>query len=490
MRLLFIVLVFASFGAQAQMNVRDFGARGDGQADDYPAIQRAIDSAVKTHGRVYIPRGRYRISRPLVVALWTGKAYSTCSIEITGDSRMWDMRNQSVIIADFTDGFALGLHLNKGSIIRGIEVQGKYEMKYDLRTHYITELEDYNADPGCRDSRYSPYAGIVIDPFRPDLPPDGGYPSLQAYYRGTNSKSGSTGIRIEDVTTDKFVVGIIIAPNGFTLNADIITLQNIRIGATKVGFAGCQAQEKQNRLINIGAWGPCHTLFAWGIYGQGHPGHYYIEGVNAAGSVRQVVHRASQDWFPLYMTNIFAERIFRVGYWEGYAGDALSNAVFNFMDVRDVPAYPNNHLQSNSNTPCIAISNVTMMYYGQFQKPVLLRGQFKLQNAPNRLSYAPAVHGYRYNAKKPDSLLTQLENLIVKFYDSAGNRKLRISAGGLTPGEFVVFAQGSNDDIVGMGEVQQSGKTGTVIQYCSPGLKNNTAYRLLRYRPWSKIGPK
>ena len=43
-------------------NVRDFGARGDGQSDDTQAIQHAV---LKGDGRVFFPRGDYLITRPI-----------------------------------------------------------------------------------------------------------------------------------------------------------------------------------------------------------------------------------------------------------------------------------------------------------------------------------------------------------------------------------------------------------------------------------------
>jgi hypothetical protein len=52
--------------------VRDFGAVGDGKADDTAAIQAAVDARI---GEVRLPRGTYRITRPIVVELdkvgWT-----------------------------------------------------------------------------------------------------------------------------------------------------------------------------------------------------------------------------------------------------------------------------------------------------------------------------------------------------------------------------------------------------------------------------------
>lgn len=47
------------------VNVLDFGAKGDGSADDAPAIQAAIDAA--STGAVLLPKGRYRIGTVLSV---------------------------------------------------------------------------------------------------------------------------------------------------------------------------------------------------------------------------------------------------------------------------------------------------------------------------------------------------------------------------------------------------------------------------------------
>ena len=51
---------------------QNFGAQGDGMADDSDALQRAIDRAQETvhHGIVFVPEGRYRLSRTIHV--WAG----------------------------------------------------------------------------------------------------------------------------------------------------------------------------------------------------------------------------------------------------------------------------------------------------------------------------------------------------------------------------------------------------------------------------------
>ena len=52
--------------APATRTVREFGAVGDGQADDTVAFQKAVDAGV---GDLWLPRGRYRLTRPVVIDL-------------------------------------------------------------------------------------------------------------------------------------------------------------------------------------------------------------------------------------------------------------------------------------------------------------------------------------------------------------------------------------------------------------------------------------
>ena len=60
-------------------NVREFGAKGDGETDDYQAIQSAIDSQRTTGGTVFFPTGTYLISQAL-------KVYSKQTVNLNGST--------------------------------------------------------------------------------------------------------------------------------------------------------------------------------------------------------------------------------------------------------------------------------------------------------------------------------------------------------------------------------------------------------------------
>lgn len=46
--------------------IRDFGAVGDGKADDTNALQKAVDARI---GVVHLPSGVYRLTKPVVIDL-------------------------------------------------------------------------------------------------------------------------------------------------------------------------------------------------------------------------------------------------------------------------------------------------------------------------------------------------------------------------------------------------------------------------------------
>lgn len=129
-RAILSALLTLSLCAGAQLNVRDFGAKGDGQTDDFPALQRVLDKAAEHWSRdaemhacgerlrdrrelrkqcfvaeeIFLPRGTYRISRAL-----------TCqsSLILRGEKG-------AVIECADPDGLALYLELAYRCSIRGI----------------------------------------------------------------------------------------------------------------------------------------------------------------------------------------------------------------------------------------------------------------------------------------------------------------------------------------------------------------------------------
>ena len=49
------------------VNVMEYGALGNGKADDTPAVQKALDAAVNRGGICFLPAGSYRLEGSLTV---------------------------------------------------------------------------------------------------------------------------------------------------------------------------------------------------------------------------------------------------------------------------------------------------------------------------------------------------------------------------------------------------------------------------------------
>lgn len=66
-------------------NVRDFGAIGDGNADDTKALQSAIDHAFATGTNCYLPGGTYRITETIVIGSTFGGGNNRAGWRLFGD---------------------------------------------------------------------------------------------------------------------------------------------------------------------------------------------------------------------------------------------------------------------------------------------------------------------------------------------------------------------------------------------------------------------
>lgn len=429
------------------------------QNKDYRYLQAQIDSCVYNGiPNLFIGYGKFNTDLPLIAAKWDSiqGRYVPFTLHIYGGSSMWDVGGISQITYTGKDGFAFGMQLCKGCSIKGINFQGRYQSpKMTDKEFFQSSFETYG-DTSCRDAQYSPHAAVVIDPFGPNVPPDGGYPKLRDYYRGKGA-GGSTGITIDNCTFNNFTVGLIFSPNGQTANCELMTVSNIRIYNTKSGIVGCQAQEKNNYLSNINCWGRTHTLFVWGPYGNGTPGMYSIDRVQIAGGVVRLVRRMSGGYFPLNISGVNAEMLGSIGEWMSLVGDRLTNSAIGFAGPEITGCFPAyGHIYGQSNNPSgMSIDNSIIRYYGK-PYPVLLNGEYVLNN--NQFEQAPKK-GYRGTGTK------------IGFSD---NLKLTVPQ---PPGTIVTYHNAGSWIYEGMGMV---GPDSINIIYSSPNIKPGKNYGLMK----------
>lgn len=102
----------ASAATASSFNVMEYGAKGNGTADDAPAIQRALDAAGRVGGTVTVPAGTYRTRTALRM----------------GDNTTLDLHAQATLLRDFNvqgpEGATIRNTAQGGAGNRGLTVRG------------------------------------------------------------------------------------------------------------------------------------------------------------------------------------------------------------------------------------------------------------------------------------------------------------------------------------------------------------------------------
>lgn len=325
----------------------DFSARWFGAdsklKDNSAALQKSINTIIEntnTLRNLYIPKGTYNFNKSLTIAYIYKGQYSGSTIHVYGATSFWDCCTGTTLKYTGTDGFALGLQCNKGTEINNLAITGQFKAPAGADAEYYNiPFEKYKDASGrCGDM----YAGIVID------------------YDGSKNVSGSTGVKIHDVSVGNFSFDYMVSPNGKTFNADILIFENIRCGDARVGFASGQAQEKGNVIRGIYSWGSIHTLVSIGKYGKSQAGNYLIDGGNIAGRCVRLFDISQSGWYSTTIANIYAESIASVGNISSGIPNGISNCTFHFV----FPTVIGRQTLFNSNTDKTKFTNCIFRYYG------------------------------------------------------------------------------------------------------------------------------
>lgn len=327
------------------LNVMDFGAQPGG-FDNSDAFQAASDYMIQTPGAgstLYIPAGQFFISRPWILQKVSGTMWEFFTITIQGacDAKSGAAGYITEIIPTFTNGFAIGVQFGRGIVINNVSITGKYKFPNYINNYNIgTTLYSAWNDGSVEDKKYAPYAGICIDPFcdPSQLTEEQGYTGMRAQYLSNNQRGGTSGMWIQNCAIHNFVVGIMLTPNPFTQNDEMINIIDDCIDGVKVCIAIGQDQSKEIHIDRLKVWASTYTILDGLRYGTGGaPCSVIINGMNVAGNVNQLFN-ISAGRFPLSASSIYAESLFRIGYVYGAAGVNFQDFQIDILTGAGMPA--------------------------------------------------------------------------------------------------------------------------------------------------------
>jgi len=203
------------------INVWDYGAKGDGSTDDVIALQAAIDAAELVNGTVYLPPGTYMISDTLVISSHitfrgAGHGYNTPAAAKATTIIQKSVDNLGILVSDGADYTVLenfmlysalgsattnGIEIGQASnatngvsyaVLRNILVRGCYD-GVDVRQGNVGLMDNVIAIGNYRH-------GIAIDSDRPDTVINTNAWTLLHCIGGSNAGDGLSIVDGKDIT--------------------------------------------------------------------------------------------------------------------------------------------------------------------------------------------------------------------------------------------------------------------------------------------------
>lgn len=243
-------------------------------ADNWKALQMAVNACVNQMN-LFIPRGNYKFSKPLLIYHLSGKQYIGATVNMYGEADTF--YDGTTLTYTGLTSCAVGFQYAKGGSFHNLKLQGQFVSPANKGPAYYNLAFNQFNDVTKRCAKG--YSGIVID------------------YDGKLNTGGTSGLNVHDVWVTGFDVLINISPNGATFNADVLNFTNIRLGNGRCGIQSGQAQEKGNIINNVVAWDNLHTLMTIGNAGKYQGGNYVINGGNVAGSCIRLFNINERGWF-------------------------------------------------------------------------------------------------------------------------------------------------------------------------------------------------
>ena len=299
------------------VNVKDFGAVGDGTADDTAAIQAAVDYALANNKvKVYVPPGIYKTTDTIHIGYGVG--YSTVSLEGDGG---YDTTGITDIRATFVDRPIINIQGGRKAGVRKLWLSGygsfttpwnvSLAAAADPASYVITDAKDDVNAPSC---------AVCIDGYSGTTPANPyPRPAYPAYLGGSIPAEGSEYGRnyssdcfVEDCLLRNTLIGICVQPNS-NGNGDFMKFTNTVFNGHKVGISignsNARSTDYSNCNFNI-----THTLIDSMSYYKSSFGNYAGNLANIHANQCWRIFNVSLDWaVSATVTGFYCENMNSIG---------------------------------------------------------------------------------------------------------------------------------------------------------------------------------
>jgi len=207
----------------APINVLDYGAVGDGVANDTAAIQAAITYAegLTKPGAVYLPRGTYKITSPLTI---------TKGIQFAGDgieSTSIRVSTSITVISVALSGGAVGCMI-ADMTLQNVQTAGTATAGAGIRLQnssycVISNVRTTNCYDGVwsTNSNFGRFLGLVVNGFvGAGIRLDSGFDSRFYDFTISGNSIGSSAIRITGFNDEHMFIGGVCSSSTYALNVD------------------------------------------------------------------------------------------------------------------------------------------------------------------------------------------------------------------------------------------------------------------------------
>ena len=364
------------------VNVKWFGAKGDGINDDQPSIQSAVNFCLEYEIKnVFVPDGQFLIND----SIFLGKSIGFSSVILEGAGYAYKGEagfSGTTILANFSDRMAIDVRGSRGSYIRKLTIKGQLfdyidsnglghsttTPTYDdtLRSNWV----DPNLNP-LQDSRYAPYAAITIDGYAGIRPIENSYP-------GNYGSSYSSDVQIDKVQIIGFNTGVANQPSDVDGNGDFTKLREVLFSHCMFGLSVGNTQSRNVLLDNVN-FTMSFTCLTNNKHGKQNGRFDGICSNLSTGSIINIFDFGSTAFLgSVKFTSFYAEGLYRLGFINNTSSNENSiifeSSTFKFGNQNEDRGYPSDMLVCSSDFPIDISFNGCS--FSQFYSILSLRAPF------------------------------------------------------------------------------------------------------------------